>query len=292
MIRSMTGYGLGEAVLNGKKFTVEIRSVNHRYSDINIRIPRTMNYLEENVKNFLKDRISRGKIDVFISFESTSGDDYEISLNESLAEAYVKALKKIKENNDVIDDISVSLISKFPDVITINKKEDDKDFLWGLLEKSLIEAFNAFILMREKEGSKLQKDLLEKSLKLEEHLSVIKERSPYLVQEYKIKLEKRLQEILPNHSLDENRIAVEVALFADKCSIDEEIVRLESHISQFRDIITTEDVVGRKLDFLAQEMNREVNTIGSKANDLQITHSVVELKSEIEKIREQIQNLE
>ncbi|HHW66759.1 MAG: hypothetical protein PWP07_1915 [Epulopiscium sp.] len=292
MIRSMTGYGLGEAVLNGKKFTVEIRSVNHRYSDINIRMPRTMNYLEENVKNFLKDRISRGKIDVFISFESTSGDDYEISLNESLAEAYVKALKKIKENNDVIDDISVSLISKFPDVITINKKEDDKDFLWGLLEKSLIEAFNAFILMREKEGSKLQKDLLEKSLKLEEHLSVIKERSPYLVQEYKIKLEKRLQEILPNHSLDENRIAVEVALFADKCSIDEEIVRLESHISQFRDIITTEDVVGRKLDFLAQEMNREVNTIGSKANDLQITHSVVELKSEIEKIREQIQNLE
>lgn len=292
MIRSMTGYGLGEAVLNGKKFTVEIRSVNHRYSDINIRMPRTMNCLEENVKNFLKDRISRGKIDVFISFESTSGDDYEISLNESLAEAYVKALKKIKENNDVIDDISVSLISKFPDVITINKKEDDKDFLWGLLEKSLIEAFNAFILMREKEGSKLQKDLLEKSLKLEEHLSVIKERSPYLVQEYKIKLEKRLQEILPNHSLDENRIAVEVALFADKCSIDEEIVRLESHISQFRDIITTEDVVGRKLDFLAQEMNREVNTIGSKANDLQITHSVVELKSEIEKIREQIQNLE
>ena len=292
MIRSMTGYGLGEAVLNGKKFTVEIRSVNHRYSDINIRMPRTMNYLEENVKNFLKDRISRGKIDVFISFESTSGDDYEISLNESLAEAYVKALKKIKENNDVIDDISVSLISKFPDVITINKKEDDKDFLWGLLEKSLIEAFNAFILMREKEGSKLQKDLLEKSLKLEEHLSVIKERSPYLVQEYKIKLEKRLQEILPNHSLDENRIAVEVALFADKCSIDEEIVRLESHISQFRDIITTEDVVGRKLDFLAQEMNREVNAIGSKANDLQITHSVVELKSEIEKIREQIQNLE
>ncbi|NLM14103.1 MAG: YicC family protein [Epulopiscium sp.] len=292
MIRSMTGYGLGEAVLNGKKFTVEIRSVNHRYSDINIRMPRTMNYLEENVKNFLKDKISRGKIDVFITFESTAEDDYEISLNESLANAYIKVLKTIKEKHDVIDDISVSLIAKFPDVITINKKEDDKDFLWSLLEKALIEAFNAFILMREKEGYKLQKDLLEKSMKLEEHLSAIKERSPYLVQDYKVKLEKRLQEILPNHTLDENRIALEVALFADKCSIDEEIVRLDSHITQLRDILTTEDVVGRKLDFLAQEMNREVNTIGSKANDLQITHSVVELKSEIEKIREQIQNLE
>ena len=146
--------------------------------------------------------------------------------------------------------------------------------------------------MREKEGNKLQKDLLEKSVKLEEYLSAIKERSPYLVQDYKIKLEKRLHEILPNHTLDENRIAMEVALFADKCSIDEEIVRLDSHITQLRDILTTEEVVGRKLDFLAQEMNREVNTIGSKANDLQITHSVVELKSEIEKIREQIQNLE
>ncbi|WP_341877362.1 YicC/YloC family endoribonuclease [Defluviitalea saccharophila] len=292
MIRSMTGYGLGEAVINGKKFTVEIRSVNHRYSDINIRMPRTMNYLEENVKNFLKDKISRGKIDVFISFESTAGDDYEISLNESLAEAYIKVLKTIKEKHDVIDDISVSLVSKFPDVISINKKEDDKDFLWSLLEKALLEACNAFILMREKEGNKLQKDLLEKSVKLEEYLSAIKERSPYLVQDYKIKLEKRLHEILPNHTLDENRIALEVALFADKCSIDEEIVRLDSHITQLRDILTTEDVVGRKLDFLAQEMNREVNTIGSKANDLQITHSVVELKSEIEKIREQIQNLE
>ncbi|NLK97502.1 MAG: YicC family protein [Epulopiscium sp.] len=292
MIRSMTGYGLGEAVINGKKFTVEIRSVNHRYSDINIRMPRTMNYLEENVKNFLKDKISRGKIDVFISFESTAGDDYEISLNESLAEAYIKVLKTIKEKHDVIDDISVSLVSKFPDVISINKKEDDKDFLWSLLEKALLEACNAFILMREKEGNKLQKDLLEKSVKLEEYLSAIKERSPYLVQDYKIKLEKRLHEILPNHTLDENRIAMEVALFADKCSIDEEIVRLDSHITQLRDILTTEEVVGRKLDFLAQEMNREVNTIGSKANDLQITHSVVELKSEIEKIREQIQNLE
>ena len=281
----MTGYGLGEAVINGKKFTVEIRSVNHRYSDINIRMPRTMNYLEENVKNFLKDKISRGKIDVFISFESTAGDDYEISLNESLAEAYIKVLKTIKEKHDVIDDISVSLVSKFPDVISINKKEDDKDFLWSLLEKALLEACNAFILMREKEGNKLQKDLLEKSVKLEEYLSAIKERSPYLVQDYKIKLEKRLHEILPNHTLDENRIAMEVALFADKCSIDEEIVRLDSHITQLRDILTTEEVVGRKLDFLAQEMNREVNTIGSKANDLQITHSVVELKSEIENKR-------
>lgn len=292
MIRSMTGYGQGEAASKEKKFTVEIRSVNHRYIDINIRIPRIMNYLEENVKAFLKDKVSRGKIDVFISFESNSIDDFEISLNEALADAYIKELNKIKEMNNVIDDISVSLIAKFPDIITVNKKEEDKDLLWSILKEALNEALNAFIFMREKEGNQLQKDLLGKTINLEEYLHMIKERSPYLVKEYKVKLEKRLQEILPNHSLDENRIAAEVALFSDKCSIDEEIVRLESHISQLREILNKEDVVGRKLDFLAQEMNREVNTIGSKANDLQITRSVVELKSEIEKIREQIQNLE
>lgn len=292
MIRSMTGYGQGEAVWGEKKFTVEIRSVNHRYSDINIRIPRMMNSLEDNVRAFLKDKVSRGKIDVFISFESTSKDDYEILLNEPLIDAYIKELNKIKARSGVIDDISVSFIAKFPDIITVNKKEEDKDTLWNLLEKALNEGFNAFIFMREKEGQKLKQDLLNKALNCEEYLSRIKERSSYVVKEYKIKLQKRLDEILPNHSFDENRIAEEVALFADRCSIDEEIVRFESHIAQLREILNTEDVVGRKLDFLVQEMNREINTIGSKANDLTITRSVVELKSEIEKIREQIQNLE
>lgn len=292
MIRSMTGYGQGKVVLDERKFTVEIRSVNHRYSDINVRMPRGINFLEEKVKKFIKDRVSRGKIDVFISFESTSRDDFEISLNENLLDAYIEQLNIIKDKANVIDDISVSLLAKFPDIIVVNKKNEDQDRLWNLLEQALSQAFQSFVTMREKEGEVLMQNLLTKGKACEDYLIQIKKRSPYLVQEYKNKLEKRLEELLSTRSIDENRMASEVALFADHCCIDEEIVRLESHINQFQDILKNEEIVGRKLDFLAQEMNREVNTIGSKANDLQITRGVLELKSEIEKIREQIQNLE
>jgi len=288
----MTGYGQGEIVFNDRKLSVEMRSVNHRYNDINIRIPRIINSLEDNVRTFIKDRISRGKVDVFVSFETDLGDDLDVSLNEELVAAYINQLKRIKDNYDIIDDISVSLVAKFPDVIVINKKEQDKDVLWGFLEAALNQAFSSFIAMREKEGEILKQDIFLKADLCKKYLDKIKERSPDLVKEYKLKLEKRIQEIIPSHSIDENRIAGEVALFADRCSIDEEIVRLESHIHQLREILNTEEVVGRKLDFLAQEMNREVNTIGSKANDIEITKAIVELKSEIEKIREQIQNLE
>ncbi|NLJ88116.1 MAG: YicC family protein [Epulopiscium sp.] len=292
MVRSMTGYGQGKVVVDDRKFTVEIRSVNHRYNDINIRIPRALNYLEEKIRTFVKERVSRGKIDIFVSFETTSKDDFDVSLNENLLEAYLEQLNIIKNKCNVIDDISVSLLARFPDIILVNKKEDDKDTLWKLLEEALNQAFNGFLSMREKEGENLKNDLLAKIKACAGHLAKIKERSPRLVEEYKSKLEKRLEEILANHSIDENRIATEIAIFADHCSIDEEIVRLGSHLNQFRDILNKEEIVGRKLDFLAQEMNREVNTIGSKANDIQITQSVLELKSEIEKIREQIQNLE
>ncbi|WP_058485305.1 YicC/YloC family endoribonuclease [Defluviitalea phaphyphila] len=292
MIRSMTGYGRGESILDDKKFIVELRSLNHRYSDINIRIPRNINFLEEKVRNFLKCKISRGKIDVFISFESNLQDNVEISLNETLVDAYINELNKIKLKSGVIDDISVSLIAKFPDVIMVTQKEEDEDFLWNLLKQALDKALDAFIFMREKEGEKLKQDLLYKISECEKYLENIKKRSPYVVKEYREKLEKRIEEILPNNSLDQNRIMEEVVLFAEKCSIDEEVIRLGSHIDQFREILNTEDVVGRKLDFLVQEMNREVNTIGTKANDLSITRFVIELKSEIEKIREQIQNIE
>ncbi len=292
MIRSMTGYGQGKLISDDRKFTVEIRSVNHRYNDINVRLPRTLNYLEDKIRTFIKERVSRGKIDVFVSFETTSKDDFEVYLNENLLDAYLEQLNIIKNKSTVIDDISVSLLARFPEVIIVNKKEDDKDILWQLLEEALKEAFNNFLAMREKEGENLKEDLLAKLKVCENYLAKIKERSPNLAEEYKNKLEKRLQELLPDHSIDENRLAMEIAIFADHCSIDEEIVRLESHINQFRNILNHEEIVGRKLDFLVQEMNREVNTIGSKANDLQISQSVIELKSEIEKIREQIQNLE
>lgn len=292
MIRSMTGYGQGKLISDDRKFTVEIRSVNHRYNDINVRLPRTLNYLEDKIRTFIKERVSRGKIDVFVSFETTSKDDFEVYLNENLLDAYLEQLNIIKNKSTVIDDISVSLLARFPEVIIVNKKEDDKDILWQLLEEALKEAFNDFLAMREKEGKNLKEDLLAKLKVCENYLAKIKERSPNLAEEYKNKLEKRLQELLPDHSIDENRLAMEIAIFADHCSIDEEIVRLESHINQFRNILNHEEIVGRKLDFLVQEMNREVNTIGSKANDLQISQNVIELKSEIEKIREQIQNLE
>jgi len=292
MIRSMTGYGQGKLISDDRKFTVEIRSVNHRYNDINVRLPRTLNYLEDKIRTFIKERVSRGKIDVFVSFETTSKDDFEVYLNENLLDAYLEQLNIIKNKSTVIDDISVSLLARFPEVIIVNKKEDDKDILWQLLEEALKEAFNDFLAMREKEGENLKEDLLAKLKVCENYLAKIKERSPNLAEEYKNKLEKRLQELLPDHSIDENRLAMEIAIFADHCSIDEEIVRLESHINQFRNILNHEEIVGRKLDFLVQEMNREVNTIGSKANDLQISQNVIELKSEIEKIREQIQNLE
>lgn len=288
----MTGYGQGKLISDDRKFTVEIRSVNHRYNDINVRLPRTLNYLEDKIRTFIKERVSRGKIDVFVSFETTSKDDFEVYLNENLLDAYLEQLNIIKNKSTVIDDISVSLLARFPEVIIVNKKEDDKDILWQLLEEALKEAFNDFLAMREKEGANLKEDLLAKLKVCENYLAKIKERSPNLAEEYKNKLEKRLQELLPDHSIDENRLAMEIAIFADHCSIDEEIVRLESHINQFRNILNHEEIVGRKLDFLVQEMNREVNTIGSKANDLQISQSVIELKSEIEKIREQIQNLE
>jgi uncharacterized protein (TIGR00255 family) len=288
----MTGYGRGEASAENRKFSVEIRSVNHRYNDVNIKLPRTMNFLEDNIRKTIKNKVHRGKVDVYISFESSSKDDVQIILNEALADAYVDHLKILKKRHDVIDDISVSLIAKFPEVISVDKKTDEEDFLWELLEGALEQALASFLAMREKEGQILKQDLLNKEEAIQILIRKIQSRSPLVVQEYKQKLENRLQDLLNSKEVDENRVALEVAVFADRCSIDEEIGRLESHVGQLENILNTGNVVGRKLDFLVQEMNREANTIGSKANDLEITQTVVELKSEIEKIREQVQNIE
>lgn len=292
MIRSMTGFGRGESRENGRNFLVEIKSVNHRYSDVFIKMPRQLSYLEDRVRELISKSLSRGKVDVFITLDNFGEDAKNVVFDEGLAKAYVDAARLMRERFDLQDDITVSLISRFPDVLRVEKTEEDEEKMWQLLKTALDNALCALIAMREAEGEELRANILERADYIEEIVEQIGVRSPEVVREYKLKLENRLKELLDQKTVDENRIAVEVALFADRCSIDEELVRLGSHIGQLRETMKSNQPVGRKLDFLVQEMNREINTIGSKANDLFITRHVVELKSEIEKVREQIQNIE
>lgn len=292
MIKSMTGFGRGSAQQEGKEFTVEIKTVNHRYVDIFVKYPRQLSFLEDKVREVVGKSLSRGKIDVYISFEDKGEDSKTVLLDEALAKAYISAIGLLKEKFELSDDASVSLISRFPDVLRVEKVEADEEKLWALLKTALESALESLIAMRIKEGDELKNSLLEKADFIESVLKLISQRSPEVVREYKAKLESRIKEIMEQQVVDENRLAMEVAIFADRCSIDEEIVRLGSHISQLRDTLNAKQPVGRKLDFLVQEMNREINTIGSKANDLVITKNVIDLKSEIEKIREQIQNIE
>lgn len=293
MVRSMTGFGRGTYCENGKEFTVEIKSVNHRYIDFYIKLPRQIAYLEERVRETVSKSIFRGKVDIFISFEDRSDDARNVTLDESLAGAYIHAIDRLKERYSLKDDLSVSLVSRFPDVLRIEKAEDDEEQLWYILSKALDISVSSLLQMREKEGNELRLSLLQKADYMEEIISQITNRSPEVVIEYKQKLENRIKELLNQQTLDENRIAMEVAIFADRCGIDEELVRLGSHLIQLRDILSIKkQPVGRKLDFLVQEINREINTIGSKSNDIIITKNVLELKSETEKIREQIQNIE
>ncbi|MDP4179847.1 MAG: YicC/YloC family endoribonuclease [Bacillota bacterium] len=292
MIKSMTGFGRGEHQDDGKLFLVEIKTVNHRYSDAFIKMPRQLSYLEEKVRSEVSKVLSRGKIDVFISFEDYTDNSKSVVIDEPLAKAYINALGLLKEKYNLKDDISTSLIAKFPDVLKVEKVEQDEEAIWNLLRIALINALESLVTMRQIEGESLKNDLLEKLKYIEKVLSDIELRAPEIVKEYKQKLETRIKELLDQQTIDENRIATEVAIFADRCSIDEEIQRLGSHIKQMRETMELDATVGRKLDFLVQEMNREINTIGSKANDLNITKNVVDLKSELEKIREQIQNIE
>lgn len=293
MVRSMTGFGRGTFSESGKEFTVEIKSVNHRYIDFYIKLPRQIAYLEERVREAVSKSIFRGKVDIFISFEDRSDDSKSIMLDEPLAGAYIQAIEKLKNKYSLKDDLSVSLVSRFPDVLRIEKTQDDEEQLWSILRTALDMAVASLLQMREKEGNELRSSLLQKAEYMEEIISQITDRSPEVVIEYKQKLENRIKELLNQQTIDENRIAMEVAIFADRCGIDEELVRLGSHLIQLRDILNIKkQPVGRKLDFLVQEINREINTIGSKSNDITITKCVLELKSETEKIREQIQNME
>ncbi len=292
MIRSMTGFGRGENIEDGRKFTVEIKSVNHRYNDLTIKLPRNMNYIEDFVRKKLSKVIFRGKIDVFISFESTAKEDIKVILNEEIADAYVEQFYVIKKRYNVPDEITLSLISQIPDVITVEKVEADDDMMLHILGPALDSAIDGFLQMREREGIALKKDILLKLDKIGDLVENIKIRAPQILEDYKSKLKSKLEEILESKDIDESRIITEVTIFADKCATDEEVTRLESHINQIKIILEENESIGRKLDFIIQEMNREANTIGSKSNDIETTKYMVELKSEIEKIREQIQNVE
>lgn len=292
MIRSMTGFGRGESQEEGRQFLVEIKTVNHRYSDIFIKIPRQISFLEDKVREVISRGLSRGKIDVYISYEEYGDDSKSVLLDEPLTKAYIKAIETLRDTYNLKDDISVSLVAKFPDILKVEKTEVDEEKIWSLLKIALDSALNALVRMREIEGEGLKNSILEKADYMENILKDISLRAPHVVEEYKQKLENRIKELLDQQTIDESRIATEVAFFADRCSIDEEIVRLGSHIAQIRETLKLDQSIGRKLDFLIQEMNREINTIGSKANDLAITRNVVEVKSELEKVREQIQNIE
>ncbi|MFA6308725.1 MAG: YicC/YloC family endoribonuclease [Clostridia bacterium] len=292
MIKSMTGFGRGDCLLDGNNFTVELKTVNHRYCDVFIKIPKQMTFLEDKVRDFITGSISRGKIDVYISYENSSEDSREVVFDETLVNAYKEALITLRDEYSLKDDITVSLLSGFPNVLKIQKADQDEDELWKVLKKALDNAMTTLVAMRENEGKKLKENIIEKIDTIENTLSNVKTHSPEVVKDYKQKLTTRITEILDQRVPDETRLAMEVAIFADRCSVDEEIVRLSSHINQVRQTLNLVEPVGRKLDFLIQEMNREVNTIGSKANNLTITKDVVDIKCELEKVREQIQNIE
>ena len=292
MIKSMTGFGRGNYEESGRSFVIEIKSVNHRYLDVNVKLPRAMISLEERIRKAISEKISRGKIDVFVTQNNFEKEDMVASFNEHLADSYVKCLKEIRDRYSVRDDISVSLVAKFPDVISLQKDEQDLEELWKTAEVPLKMAIEDLVAMRIREGEKLKEDIITRCNNVAELVEKVELRAPLVVKEYKERLEQRLKELLNGSVIDENRIAMEIAIFADRSNIDEEIVRLKSHLGQMIDNTELEEPVGRKLDFILQELNRETNTIGSKANDAGLVQIVLNMKNEIEKIREQVQNVE
>ncbi len=292
MIKSMTGFGKGENEAEGRKFTVEIKSVNHRYNDINIRLPRFMISLEDKIRKHIMQKISRGKTDVYINFETFSQQDISVKLNEQLAAAVVEKLNYLKAAYGLKSENTLDLVSKFPEVLTTENVEENDEIMYDILLPALDGALEQFTAMREREGAALKADILKKCAVLKDLTKRIEEKASVVPEEYRQKLKNRIDEILGTVPVDEQRLSQEVLLFADRCCIDEEITRLYSHISQLEDILESDEPVGRKLDFLVQELNREANTSASKSGDLYITQAAIDLKSEIEKIREQIQNIE
>lgn len=292
MIKSMTGFGRGHDVLNGRDITVEIRAVNHRYFEFSARLPRSMNFAEEKLKSLLQGKVSRGKTEVSVLVYNTGANDEKVSVNTEVVGGYVEALRSVKERFELIDDLSLSNILRIPDALNVVKEETDEEQLWADIKSVAEQALKKFIAMRETEGERMKEDILSRLDTIEGWVNIVESRSPIIVEEYRKRLYDRMCEVLEGKSVDENRILLEAGIFSEKIAVDEETVRLRSHIKQFRDMLESSEAVGRKLDFLVQEMNRETNTIGSKVQDIEVTRIVVDQKSEIEKIREQIQNIE
>lgn len=292
MIRSMTGFGRCEDTIDGRDIIVEIKSVNHRYFEFSSRISRGYGFLDEKLKSYLQNRLSRGKVDVFVSIETLEDTDAQVLVNHSLAAGYVAALRELAQRYQLRDDISVGVVSRYPDIFTVHKAPEDEDVIWQAVQSVADRALVSLIHMREAEGERLKADVLQRTQTILQIVGQIEERSPRTVQEYQQKLRQRLDEMLGDANIDEQRILTEAAVFADKVAVAEETVRLRSHFGQCVKMLDSNEAVGRKLDFIVQEMNREANTIGSKCVDSQIAYMVVDIKAEIEKIREQIQNIE
>ena len=292
MVKSMTGYGRAVETVNGREFTVELRSVNNRYLDCNVKLPRSLTFAEESVKQAVKASISRGKVDVFISVHSETAADVKITLNTAMVEGYVAAMKQMVNDYGVKDDISVSTLARMSDVFTVEKPEVDEE----QLRSDLLSVVNAALInydaMRTAEGKALENDLRSRGNTILELVSQVEAGNSQTVIDYRARLENKLKEVLANTSIDESRILTEAAIFADKVAVDEETVRLRSHLDQMNQMLTNSGAIGRKLDFLLQEMNRETNTIGSKCSDVKLARIVVDIKAELEKIREQTQNIE
>ena len=292
MVKSMTGYGRAEETIRGCTITVELRSVNNRYLDCNIRLPRLYLFAEDGIKSRVQNIISRGKVDVFVTLDYAEKEEVKVTVNRPVADGYYGALKQLAQSYQLSEDISVSLLSRFPDVLLAEKAEEDTEQraqdIYSVLDRALAD----FDEMRTKEGSRLRDDILSRAAAIEDMVTFVEERSPQTVSEYRAKLEARMQEVLQNTQIDESRLLTEAAIFADKVAVAEETVRLRSHIAQLREMLSKGGATGRKLDFLIQEFNREANTIGSKCSDIQLARQVVDIKAEIEKIREQVQNIE
>lgn len=292
MIKSMTGFGRCEVADEKRKFTVELKSVNHRYLDVNIKMPKKLNFFESAIRNLLKEYIERGKVDVYITYEDYTEDNYTLRYNSALAAEYLGYLNSMAEEFHLDNDIRVSTLSRYPDVLVMEEQDIDEKELWSGLEKALRGACEQFVESRVKEGEALRNDLLDKLDAMLSDVDFIEERSPQIMKEYRMRLEEKIQEILGDRQIDDSRIATEVTIYADKVCVDEETVRLRSHIMTTKDTLIAGGSIGRKLDFIAQEMNREANTILSKANNIEISDVGINLKTSIEKVREQIQNIE
>ncbi|HIX99577.1 YicC family protein [Faecalicatena contorta] len=293
MIKSMTGFGRCELSDGERKFTVEMKGVNHRYLDVNIRMPKKLNFFETSIRSLLKQSVSRGKVDIFITYEDLSEGQAVLKYNASLAKEYMESLREMEEQFGLENDVRVSTLSRYPEVLTMEEQALDEEEIWNCLKKAMEGAISQFVETRTLEGENLRRDIIDKLDGMAELVEFIEVRSPKIIAEYREKLEEKVRELLADTQIDDSRIAAEVVIFADKICTDEEVVRLKSHISHMKDVLLSDEAgIGRKLDFIAQEMNREANTILSKANDLEVSNRGIDLKTEIEKVREQIQNIE